>query len=38
MRKEFDGISRSFFVWDMIEMLAKALAYATHLQTKSCRK
>jgi hypothetical protein len=26
MRKEFDGISRSFFVWDMIDMQAKALA------------
>ena len=26
MRKEFDGISRSFFVWDMGHVWAKALA------------
>lgn len=26
MRKEFDGISRSFFVWDMGDVQAKALA------------
>ena len=26
MRKEFDGISRSFFVWDIGDVGAKALA------------